>query len=169
MGDMTKEPSMEDILSSIRRVIERDDETRAKAQAAYAGNADGDDGTLELTSDVQVAEPHAPLRTVGLQTPKQMEDAVADEEPAGHTVPVAVDAAPDAAIVSTSALDASRHALSSLEKLVDRPTVGNSPTIEDLTREALKPLLKEWLDANLPAVVDRMVAREVERITRRDL
>jgi cell pole-organizing protein PopZ len=38
------------------------------------------------------------------------------------------------------------------------------PTIEDLVREALRPMLKEWLDAHLPAVVERLVQSEIQRV-----
>ena len=41
------------------------------------------------------------------------------------------------------------------------------PTIEDLVREELRPLLKEWLDANLPALAERLVRTEIERVVGR--
>ena len=40
------------------------------------------------------------------------------------------------------------------------------PTLEDIVREALRPMLKSWLDENLPRVVERMVQAEVERVAR---
>jgi cell pole-organizing protein PopZ len=42
----------------------------------------------------------------------------------------------------------------------------HEPTLEDVVRETLRPMLKSWLDENLPRVVERMVQAEVERITR---
>ena len=42
----------------------------------------------------------------------------------------------------------------------------HEPTLEDIVREALRPMLKSWLDENLPRVVERMVEAEVERVTR---
>jgi uncharacterized protein len=48
-----------------------------------------------------------------------------------------------------------------------RPEVTGSDTLEGLVREMLKPMLKDWLDANLPDVVERVVAKEVSRITGR--
>ena len=39
-------------------------------------------------------------------------------------------------------------------------------TVEDLVRELMRPMLKEWLDANLPGIVDRLVRQEIERIAR---
>jgi hypothetical protein len=43
------------------------------------------------------------------------------------------------------------------------------PTIEDVVREELRPLLKEWLDQHLPAVVERLVRSEIERVVGRAL
>jgi uncharacterized protein len=50
-----------------------------------------------------------------------------------------------------------------------KPKVEGNDTLEGLVREMLKPLLREWLDAHLPAVVERIVAQEVARISGRSL
>ena len=42
----------------------------------------------------------------------------------------------------------------------------HEPTLEDVVSETLRPMLKSWLDENLPRVVERMVQAEVERVTR---
>ena len=47
------------------------------------------------------------------------------------------------------------------------PTMGNGKTMEDLVKEMLRPMLKEWLDKNLPPMVERFVEREIVRLTRR--
>ena len=44
--------------------------------------------------------------------------------------------------------------------------VQNSRTLEDLVREMLKPMLKAWLDDNLPNMVERLVRAEIERVSR---
>jgi cell pole-organizing protein PopZ len=41
---------------------------------------------------------------------------------------------------------------------------GPGVTLEDIVRESLKPLLREWLDANLPDLVERLVRKEIERL-----
>jgi hypothetical protein len=41
------------------------------------------------------------------------------------------------------------------------------PTLEDMVRAELRPLLKEWLDANLPPLVERLVRTEIERVVGR--
>jgi len=43
----------------------------------------------------------------------------------------------------------------------------DGPTIEDIVREELRPMLKQWLDANLPDLVERLVRAEIERVVRR--
>jgi cell pole-organizing protein PopZ len=43
----------------------------------------------------------------------------------------------------------------------------NPRTLEDLVRDMLRPMLKSWLDANLPDLVERMVRAEIERLSRR--
>jgi hypothetical protein len=47
------------------------------------------------------------------------------------------------------------------------PTMGGGKTLEDLAKEMLRPMLKEWLDRNLPPMVERFVEREIVRLTRR--
>jgi uncharacterized protein len=44
---------------------------------------------------------------------------------------------------------------------------GGGPTIEDIVREEIRPLLKSWLDANLPPIVERLVRTEIERVVGR--
>jgi cell pole-organizing protein PopZ len=44
---------------------------------------------------------------------------------------------------------------------------GGGPTIADLVREELRPMLKAWLDSNLPPLVERLVRAEIERVISR--
>ena len=57
-------------------------------------------------------------------------------------------------------------AIGSLAKLMSRMEVGSENTLEGLVKELLKPMIKEWLDANLPAIVEDKVEAEVQRIAR---
>jgi cell pole-organizing protein PopZ len=148
MGDVSAEPSMEDILSSIKRIIAEEGEAapaprqkkpiRPAALAAAAASAtvdDDDDEILELSDPVPAAKPNA-------KAPRAQDD-----------------------IVSSKAAEASRGALEALSKLIVKPETAGSDTLEGLVREMLKPMLREWLDANLPGLVEQMVAREISRIT----
>ena len=136
MADMAKEPSMEDILSSIRKII-AEDNTAAAASVSPARPR----GRTQPVADAAVADEVLELTENA---------SVSAGEP----------------ILSPVAAAASLEALSSLSKLVVKPEVPGSDTLEGLVREMLKPLLKEWLDAHLPEIVERMVAQEVTRLTR---
>lgn len=138
MADMAKEPSMEDILSSIRKIIAEDNAAAAAAVTASPARARGRAQPVADTADAH--------------------DVLELTENA--SVPVGEP------ILSPVAAAASLEALSSLSKLVVKPEVPGSDTLEGLVREMLKPLLKEWLDAHLPEIVERMVAQEVTRLTR---
>jgi hypothetical protein len=80
-------------------------------------------------------------------------------------------------LISEPAAISAASALSSLASTVEierlstssmSSHIGNgSRTLEDMVIELMRPLLKEWLDQNLPAVVDRLVQKEIERIARR--
>jgi uncharacterized protein len=55
---------------------------------------------------------------------------------------------------------------SAFNTLAQTVLVQNARTLEDLVREMLRPLLKTWLDENLPGMVERMVRSEIERVSR---
>lgn len=143
MGDMSREPSMEDILSSIRRVIARDDAPGAPREPRAAANED----ILDLN------------------------DAEAEAAAADEAAPTAEE------LVSTASADAARQSLEALTAAIApaaaaavaqaTPVPGRS--MEDVVLEALRPMLKDWLDTNLPDMVEAMVAKEISRITGRRL
>ena len=70
-----------------------------------------------------------------------------------------------APIVSSDTVEATRGALDQLSRLMVKPEPGADGTLEGLVREMLRPMLRDWLDTNLPALVEDMVAREIEKIT----
>jgi len=55
---------------------------------------------------------------------------------------------------------------SAFNTLAQTVLVQNARTLEDLVREMLRPMLKTWLDDNLPAMVERLVRAEIERVSR---
>ena len=65
---------------------------------------------------------------------------------------------------SVSTLSGLAAAVDSHRRAVD-PSIGPR-TIEDLVKEVMRPMIKEWLDGNLPSLVERLVSREIERLTR---
>lgn len=145
MGDMSREPSMEDILSSIRRVIARDESTMQARLARAAPVSD----VLDLES-----------QAVDLQTPAADDSKEADG-------PATADP-----LVSSASVDAARQSLEALNAaFATAPSLSPSAsrTIDDLVMEALRPVLKQWLDTHLPPIVEAMVAKEIARITGRIL
>ena len=68
---------------------------------------------------------------------------------------------------AASAASAFAGLASSLKKSEPmEPSLPSGPTLDELARALLRPMLKEWLDANLPGIVEREVRKEVERIAR---
>jgi cell pole-organizing protein PopZ len=73
-----------------------------------------------------------------------------------------VGAKPEAGLLSREATAAVGSAFNTLTETVKKHEL----SLEDVVRETLRPMLKSWLDENLPRVVERMVQAEVERVTR---
>ena len=70
---------------------------------------------------------------------------------------------PDRALISNETVAAVDSAFNTLAHTV----IGqNARTLEDLVREMLRPMLKSWLDDNLPSMVERIVKAEIERVSR---
>jgi cell pole-organizing protein PopZ len=73
-------------------------------------------------------------------------------------------------LVSEEALAASTAALAQLAQSVTRtrePAPGASKTLEEVVRESVEPLLKQWLDQHLARIVERMVREAIDRVVRR--
>lgn len=140
-----REPSMEDILASIKKVIAEE---------------------KELRSAVQVAAPLAPV-----DPEPEPEEAPAEEEILELDEPVVeemrlpeVDLGPP--LVSDDAAEASRSRLAALqEAAASAPPPPAVNPLEQMVRDMLRPMLKDWLDQNLPGIVDEHVKREIGRIT----
>lgn len=177
MSDQTsQEPTMEEILASIRRIISEDDappEAEAAAPEAIPlpePEADypnyDDDDVLELTETVDTP---APIETVGdldVYSPPRApepEPFYAPEPEPAYTPPPAPVAA-DEPLVSAATASAAASIFGQLSATVAMPAAGR--TLEDVVRELLRPLLKDWLDTHLTGIVEAKVAEEVERITR---
>lgn len=185
MGSMNlkvNEPSMEDVLASIRRIISDDHEP---------ASAFSDAPPSPLTTVLEITEKH--VSPGFYPEPLPQREFGAEEELLASGV--SYDEA-----CSIARLAESREALASLakaaavqaipqprecdpgESLMSRATeasvadafgrlgaarVASQPqTVEDLMKEMLRPMLKAWLDENLPALVERLVKAEIERVTR---
>jgi cell pole-organizing protein PopZ len=136
----SREPSMEDILASIKRVIAEEKELRAAVPPPSPDPGDDEDDVLELDESMEAeASADAPL---------ELGPPLLDEE----------------------AADTSRQKLDQLSSVAaSAPPVPAVNPLEDMLREMLRPVLKQWLDENLPRMVDEHVKREISRITGRKL
>ena len=159
MGDISTEPSMEEILSSIKRIIaeEGDAATASRTRRGRPGSA------TTAAARAPRVEDEDPEDEAVLELRHQVEEPV--EKPAAAAPAPAARVEP---ILSERAVEATRGPLEALSRIVVKPEVAGSDTLEGLVRELLKPMLRDWLDANLPQIVEAMVAREITRITGRD-
>jgi cell pole-organizing protein PopZ len=212
----TQEPSMEEILASIRRIIADDDSKPAKApevaaaakapQAAAAPSgpappaapppkpaaslpsapppaaANSQDEVDAMLAELD-APPKAGPKPAAAQPPApaaevlDLTEAMAAPTPPPGPAPSfrTIDGASDVvfttkperstdrALISNETIAAVDSAFNSLAHTV----IGqNARTLEDLVREMLRPMLKSWLDDNLPGLVERIVRAEIERVSR---
>ncbi len=194
------EPSMEEILASIRRIISDDEAKPAEAEADSAPapaapasepeEATFDDDVLDLGTEAAFVAPPQPEPTPTAVTPVEDEAEAdidfrdADEPPpAALAVPVETpetappppepehqpqpQAAPQAVDMASLLSDqASSAVTSAFGQLANTVLSNNARTLEDLVKDMLKPILKTWLDDNLPSMVERLVRAEIERVAR---
>lgn len=163
MENAQPEPSMEEILASIRRIISEDDEedTGAAASAPAAAKP-----TLVKKSDDQAEKIKGkPAETEAEDTAKPHLETE-DVEMIKQNVAEAMKDDVEEAILDDGAADAASSAFANLSQSV-RVSEGPGRTLEDLVVDMLKPMVKEWLDANLPAIVEDKVEEEVQRVARR--
>jgi uncharacterized protein len=230
----SQEPSMEEILASIRRIIADDDASKAPAKPAeaprpasraaapapraavqpaaappaqqpelsssaiaaeeedLAGSGLQDPDILDLTESMAtpaLAEPAAVPEPAPLQkiedvphaddpvpgpsvhgvselevssgpAPAPAAEPERPEEPARVGVPGVSERGQLLSGATTAAVDSAFNALA------QTVLVHNARTLEDLVREMLRPMLKTWLDDNLPSLVERLVRAEIERVAR---
>jgi cell pole-organizing protein PopZ len=183
------DPSMDDILASIRKIIS-DDEARAQVNSQQAASQSGrpavvppfetraepkprpaGDDVLMLTDLIEDSKPGDAPPPIPLP---RIDPARAAEMPQPSVEPPA-----ESSLVGATVAGVATSAFARLNQAVQDsvpppaapdpgPAVGgNGKTVEDLVKEMLRPMLKEWLDRNLPPMVERYVEREIVRLTRR--
>lgn len=174
----TAEPSMEEILASIRRIISEDGATVQPAPP------DADAPVLDLVEEVK---PDGSVAPVADQQPEpapmiDMEDAppvtVAPSpppEPVHDVSPPVMAQVPDMdRLISDSTAMAAGSVLSGLtgvmrsqqSGITSLPITQGGQTLENMVLEIIRPVLKDWLDRNLPTLVERVVQKEIQKITR---
>ncbi len=194
------EPSMEDILASIRRILAEDstddankaapsqpltsnlfDETDAQMPPPPRSAAMSFDDELEAVEtrpEPPATPPKPPAADVFVLTPEMRIEAQPDAPDATEvatppplTRAAALPVGSERRIVSAPAADVSADVLAHLAKaILDRRDIAISTrdvTLEGMVREMLRPLLREWLDRNLPYLIERLVKKEIDLMVNR--
>jgi cell pole-organizing protein PopZ len=185
MSEQTsQEPTMEEILASIRRIISEDDAPPAEeAEAAPAATEEpaamkaepeSEPAPLAAAPEPIAAAPPEPAPAAeeeALELTDKVEthgdldvhSAVSAPPPVPEVEP-ALAPAPVESLVSERAASAAASSFGQLSAVIGMPR--SDRTLEDVVRELLRPLLQQWLDENLPVIVQQAVESEVERIAR---
>jgi uncharacterized protein len=174
------EPSMEEILASIRRIIAEDGDTAPEPAAAAAAAPEAAPTAAEPAEDIleltDVVEPDGSV--VSLNAAPKVDPAPPSPPPLVppplREVAPAAEPADAEGIVSAATAAASVAAFSQITSLSSRsePRARNlgvgagDLTLETLVREELRPILKDWLDQYLPDMVERLVQEEITRLVR---
>ena len=190
------EPSMEEILASIRRIIADDQAFSTRHADEVAPGTDEPEAAADVVPEPAAVEPAAPVRPVApppvdpapLAVPQEAaeppssppravdlrgsidRDETEAVQPAANTAIAAVPAstappapAPDTPLVSPQTDAAVSSAFGAL---VASQFMRETAVMPELIREMLRPMLKTWLDDNLPVIVERLVRVEIERVAR---
>jgi len=205
------DPSMDDILASIRKIIS-DDEARAQVSGnampaappanmpfesrstagARAGMTANREDVLLLTDLIEEPRPGASSPEPEAPTPlpvPRIDPVSASEMPQPNFNTPNFDTPPapahgfEPSLVASSVAGATASAFDRLSQAVEErkaaplaaepapapslPLGNGGKTIEDLVKEMLRPMLKDWIDRSLPPMVERLVEREIARLTRR--
>ncbi|NOJ40308.1 PopZ family protein [Bradyrhizobium australiense] len=120
---------------------------------------------FELTDEMAVPDPAPPKASFNKIEPEddiEFSESSRGRQPV-HEPPSFENVAPQQPILSRSTVSAVESAFNSLANTV---LSNNARTLEDLVKEMLRPMLKSWLDDNLPGLVERIVKAEIERVSR---
>ena len=122
---------------------------------------------LELTDEMALPNPppRAPFKKVDPQDDLEFAEAAAKPayRPPAYEPPPFESPTVTQQILSRSTVSSVESAFNSLANTV---MSNNARTLEDLVKEMLRPMLKSWLDDNLPGLVERIVKAEIERVSR---
>jgi cell pole-organizing protein PopZ len=131
-----------------------------------------DGEVFDLTDEMALPDPQpAPFRKVEPDDDVEFNETVVasapprtqHRQPAFEPPPLYESPAPPPQILSRSTVSAVESAFNTLANTV---LSNNARTLEDLVKEMLRPMLKSWLDDNLPGLVERIVKAEIERVSR---
>lgn len=179
----SSEPTIDDILASIRRIIADEQQAEEAPQVATRVMIDpqsNPEDVLDLAqpvlrpvnppppAQVQAVAAPAPLAApqaeaiVASIPPKPAETTLRAPKPANESKPAA--SADGARLEKLIAGEAEEALAAAFGRISALKVSAETRTLEGLVADLLRPMLKEWLDANLPAIAERLVKQEIERI-----
>ncbi|MGB5483980.1 DUF2497 domain-containing protein [Parasphingorhabdus sp.] len=159
MAEQNRESSMEEILSSIKRIIAEDktiDEDRVQSRRKASLKP-----ALQAVPDTKPADKNDEVLELTNELPKQGNQSAQG---------VFGDRRKEERLIDDNKLDSMRQSLSALveKEAIERRAPQHQPggtSLEDLTRDLMRPIIKKWLDENLPDLVEELVAREIQRLS----
>jgi len=168
-GKEDQSESMEEILQSIKRIMGDDAAEEAKdADVFELTEVVKDDGSIEKIAEKPASH---------LVSEPDMDALLDEPEPermiAPHPRPTPKKLEKEEGLMSSESSNAAANALKQITESAPRdysipripsPEFRSGNTVEDLVLESLRPMLKEWLDENLPLIVQKIVEKEVKRI-----
>ena len=166
---------MDEILASIRRIIADDQMlplTRSAPPAPPVAPAPVVQSTqIEMPSTEDFAAELRSLQTVTSYSPPPAPEPVFVSQARIPPSPVHIEPQPEpdpilAAEVGLLSPTTGASVSSAFDALASTMFLQNSAMVEEAVREMLRPLLKQWLDDNLPVMVERLVRTEIERVAR---
>jgi cell pole-organizing protein PopZ len=163
-----EEPSIEEILTSIRQIISDDDDEAPEEEAAPEPDPEPEEEVIELTEKVEEAAPEPDPEP----EPEPEPEVASEPEPEPEPIEVEMQ---DIASTSYSADDgdlltdqAEAAAYDAFSELAKKTAVEHGGiTLEEIVRTELKPMLRDWLDRNLPNIIERLVQEELDRVAKR--
>ena len=182
-----QEPSMDEILTNIRTILTEEEEAELAASKADPELDPDPDSASGLETETELETGSQPLENSGSELEPTLEpDPTPEPEPAPVFMPemapmppameAMLELTPDmvaSQVLSEPTARASTDVLSELAAaILDRrdmavDTSSRDMTLEGIVREMLKPVLREWLDRNLPYLIERLVKREIDLMVNR--
>ena len=157
------EPSMDEILASIRKIISEDDEKEPVAAAAEEEPLVLDEEAVDEIESVDEAEEEIELVGEMEEEVEEQGDGVdSQDEPEELVVPLPPPPPASEALVGDETRQQAASSLTSLSAAISEHRPGL--TVEQLAEDLMRPMLREWLDANLPDMVERLVQKEIQRM-----
>jgi len=172
MAEPEPAPAEEDDDGDVFELTEEVSEEPSESDGAAEAEAAFDAPDIDTDADSETAEIPEPVLETAEEDLTAYDDADNDivfareddvPQAGAEGEPVAAAAGGEDGLLSSDAVQTVSSSFGALENLV---LSSQSRTIEDLIQSMLKPMLREWLDTNLPPLVERLVKEEIERVSR---